>query len=243
MRFLPAGILLVLAGLAGWWAQAARDDAGILPSPGRVPLGGFEPFAVDVLYLRANELIEEQRLPEAITAVRLVTELQPRVPEGWATLGHTIAWRNSESSGDPEEQWKYVREALQIFDRGILFNPDSYLLRFELGILLLQRLAVREDILSIAEREMSVHPIALALSSFKEAARIQPDSIWPIRGMAESARLLGLRLLEKGDHNGAKEALREALGRFEQLIERSEAEVAERRVGEIKATLEDLSGR
>ncbi len=243
MRFLPAALLLVLAGLSGLLAGRAREAAGIIPSPAQIPLGGFEPLAVDILYLRADQLIKEQRLPEAIAAVRLVTELQPRVPDGWAVLGNTIAWRNSESSGDPEEQWKYAREALVILERGIEYNPDSQKLRFALGIFFLLRLESQEDIRPVAERELGAPPTAFALKAFHEADRIRPDD-WPvISGMAESARLYGLRLLELGDPIGAEPVLRESLKHFERLFERSGADVARLRISEIRATLEELSGR
>jgi len=242
MRFLPAAILLVLAGLAGLLADAARDEAGIIPSPGRVPLGGFEPLAVDVLFLRADQLLQEQRLPEAMAAVRLVTELQPRVPDGWAVLGHFIAWRNSESSADPEEKWKYAREALRIYQRGLLHNPDSYDLQFDFGIFALGRLT-RDDIRSVAERELGVPPSALALSAFREAERLRPDKRPAIAGMGESARLLGLRLIDRGDRDGAEIALRESLTQFGRLIKQSDTAELQDKMSEIRATLKGLSGR
>jgi len=243
MRFLPAALLLLLAGLSGLLAERARVAAGIISSPAQIPLGGFEPLAVDVLYLRADELIEAQRLPEAIAAVRLLTELQPRVPDGWAVLGKVIAWRNSESSGDPEEQWKYAREALEIFERGIEYNPDSQQLHFALGVFFLMRLTMREDIRPVAERELGAPPSAFALKAFHESDRLRSDD-WPaISGMAESARRLGLRLLELGDRSGAKAALRESLEHFERLFDRSGADVAREQIDRIRATLEELSGR
>ncbi len=243
MRFLPAAILLVLAGLGGLLADAARDDAGIIPSPGRVPLGGFEPLAVDLLFLRADQLLQEQRLPEAMAAVRLVTELQPRVPDGWAVLGHYIAWRNSESSGDPEEQWKYAREALGIYRRGLRHNPDSYDLQFAFGMFVLARLTAREDIRPIAERELGEPPSALALSAFRKAVHLRPDERPAIAGVGESARLLGLRLLERGDRDGARSALRESLTNFERLIERSDTTELQDKLSKIRSTLDELSRR
>lgn len=243
MKFLPAAILLILAGLAGLLAEQAREDAGIIPSPGRVPLGGFEPLAVDMLFLRADQLIAEQRLPEAMAAVRLVTELQPRVPDGWAVLGHFIAWRNSESSGDPEAQWKYAREALGIYQRGLRHNPDSYDLWFAFGIFVLERLTAREDLRPIAERELGVPPSSLALSAFRESERLRPGDSPSIAGMAGSARIYGLKLLEQGDRDGAVRTLRESLMNFERLTERSDTPELQRKIGEIRTTLKGLEGR
>jgi tetratricopeptide (TPR) repeat protein len=243
MKFLPAAILLVLAGLAGLLAESARDDAGIISSPAQVPLGGFEPLAVDLLFLRAEKLIEEQRLPEAIAAVRLVTELQPRVPDAWSILGNTIAWRNSESSGDPEEQWKYAREAITIFERGLEHNPDSKQLYFSFGIFFLMRLVEDEDLRPVAERELGAPPAAFALKAFHEADRLSPDD-WPvISGMAESARLYGLRLIKLEDWTGAKAALKESIRHFERLFDRSGGEVLQKKLNAIRAILEDLESR
>jgi tetratricopeptide (TPR) repeat protein len=243
MKFLPAAVLLFLAGLAGLAMERARTEAGIVPSPSRIPLGGFEPLAVNLLYLRADALIGEQRLPEAITAVRLVTELQPRVPDGWAVLGNCIAWRNSESASDPEAEWKYAAEGLKVFERGLVHNPRSQKLYFALGIFFLMRLESQDDIRSIAERELGGLPSAYALAAFKKAEELRSGDKPTLSGMAESSRLLGYTLLERGHRTEARAALTESLGYFETLAEDSRGDVASTRVGEIRAALEGLEGR
>jgi len=100
--------------------------------------------AVDLFYLRATALISEQRLPEAIAAIRVVTELQPHVAEGWAMLGSLLAWRNSATARDAAEQWRYAREGLSIVERGIAWNPSSPALASAYAELLFLRV-VREE--------------------------------------------------------------------------------------------------
>ena len=119
MRALPAAIaaaLLALAGGTGLLLSRAHEAGGLPASPASVPLGGFEPVAVDLFYLRALKQIADQRLPEAIASIRVVTELQPRVAEGWALLGSLLAWRNSSSPAP--EQWKFARKGFGSWSGG-----------------------------------------------------------------------------------------------------------------------------
>ncbi|MHC4861431.1 MAG: hypothetical protein ACYTDY_15220, partial [Planctomycetota bacterium] len=138
--FLPLP-LLALAALSGRHLETIREEAGIPRSAARVPLGGFEPVAVSLLWIRQYDLLEQHRLSEAVAAIRLVTELQPRVADGWALLGSLLAWQVSESSGDPEEQWRWAEAAIALLHRGLEHNPDAEPILLELGMVHIQRLA------------------------------------------------------------------------------------------------------
>lgn len=234
--------LLLAAGLSGLWLDRVRDDAGIVPSPGRIPLGGFEPVAVDLLYLRATDLLDQQRLPEALTNIRLVTELQPRVAEGWAFLGTLLAWRNSESAGDPEEEWRYAREGIEVLRRGLEHNPDSPHLWFALASLAWSRVAADPALVPLAERDLGETPARIAREAFRRLGEVDPEAppYNSIAGQAETGRLLGLRLLETGDREGAREALIGALDRFEELARDPENREALRRSREIRQVLQGL---
>jgi hypothetical protein len=238
----PVLCLLLLAGLSGLWVEHVRERTGIVPSPGRVPLGGFEPLAVDLLYLRATDLLNQQRLPEAVTSIRLVTELQPRVAEGWALLGTLLAWRISESSGDPEEEWRFARQGYRVILRGLEHNPDSYHLTFALAQLAWMRLAVDPELVPLVERDLGLTPARIARKAFRRLLEVDPEA--PpgpgIAGEAETGRLLGLRLLERGEREEAKKALRASLGLFRGIAADPEATEAQRRVEEIRELLRDL---
>ncbi len=240
---LSAGILLALAAGTGLLAERARERAGVEPLPGRVPLGGFEPLAVDLFYLRASSLLEEQRLPEALAAIRVVTELQPRVAEGWAILGTLVAWRNSESAGSAADEWRYVREGLGLVERGTVLNPDSPSLWAARARLWMFRVcddeAVRAEAEREAERDGGALPEREACDAWRRYRELA-DSPHARAGLAEAARRLGYRLLSRGDHPAAAAALSEALPLFREIAADPSAEPARRRVSEIETTLRDL---
>lgn len=241
MRHLLAIPLLLLAGGAGLLLETAREDAGVPASAARIPLGGFEPLAVDLLFLRAESLRAQRRLPEALAAIRLVTELQPRVSDGWEYLAHTLAWETSESAGSPEEQWPWVRESLGVLRRGLELNPDSASLRLALGLVYLNRLALRDDIAPLAERELGAPPAALAREVFRGLLDREPSEA-AREGLAGSALLLAGLKEERGEVDGALELYREALPLYERFGEDPEAPEARAAAEEIRRRIAALEG-
>ena len=239
---LPPLILLALAAFTGSELESARDSAGIPRSAARVPLGGFEPGAVSLLWLRQEELLEERRLSEAVATIRLVTELQPRVPDAWALLGGLLAWHVSDSSGDPEEQWRWTEEALRIFGRGIEHNPDAPKILFELGFVYAQRLShdLFPDLHAVAARHLGRPPEALALEAFRELAAREPDYAPYAVMRGETARQLAFRRLEQGDEAAAIPALEEARDVLRPLSEDPDSGQIRERLEQIERLLERL---
>ncbi|MCU0727706.1 MAG: hypothetical protein MUE73_18255 [Planctomycetes bacterium] len=234
-----AAACLLVAGASGLALERATSGAGRPAAAASVPLGGFEPVAVDLFYFRATTLLSEQRLPEALAAIRVVTELQPRVAEGWALLGFLLAWRNSATSGNPEEQWRFAREGLRIIERGIEWNPVSPALASVHAELLLMRVVGEEGVRGVAEREWGRPPEAAARDAFRRLCTLKPSK-HALTGFAEASRLLGERLLAKGDRTGAAAAFREALPIFREIAEDPEAAPARLRAEEIGRRLRDL---
>jgi tetratricopeptide (TPR) repeat protein len=234
-----AAASLVLAGGAGLLLERIHGEAGPPATSASIPLGGFEPVAVDLFYFRATELMAAQRLPEALAAIRVVTELQPRVAEAWTLLGFLLAWRNSATSGDAGEQWRFAREGLRIIERGIEWNPSSPALASVHAELLLLRVVGDEKVRWEAEREMGRPPEAAARDAFRRLGELRASS-HASTGFAEAARLLGERLLSRGDRAGAAAAFREALPIFRKIAEDPEAAPARQRVEEIDRRLRDL---
>ena len=237
--FLVPAALLALAGLTGGMLDDVREEAGIVRSAARVPLGGLEPLAIDLLYLRANAFIGERRLPEAVAAIRLVTELQPRIEEGWAFLSTYLAWRNSESAASPEDEWRFVREGLDVLLRGLEHNRGSRHLQFALAHLYYGRMTLMEDIRPVAERELGAPPSFFAMEAFEKLFALDPTSI-NRAGLADSARLYGQRLVELGRVAEALPVLRESRRHFARLGEDPEAGISRVRVEEIDRLIAEI---
>jgi len=237
---IAAAGLLVLAGMTGVALENARREAGVEPTVARVPLGGFEPLAVNLHYLRAETLFAERRLPEAIAAVRVVTELQPRVADAWSILGSIFFWQVSESSGDPEERWRWAKEGLAVLDRGLELNPDARPILRTKGTLVMDVLCADAEVRAIAERELGRPPESIARETFQTLVRIDPSSIlWELR-LADTTALLAEQMLAKGDTATARALFQEALVVLRRFADGPDPGLTPEKVRRIEKRLEEL---
>jgi len=220
-RFLLPLLLFVVAGLAGRFVTTIRRDEGIPVSVARIPLGGFEPLAVSYLWMRAEEMREAGGLPEAVASYRLVTELQPHVGPAWALPAHLLVWTRSDGE-DPEAEWRWVREGLDLLHRGLALSPDDTEILWAFGLTYYRRLALEEHLRPVAVRELGRMPEELAVEAFRALDRLDPgDAVTAY--LTDSLRLLGRRADEAGETERALAAYREVLPRLLALAEKSEA--------------------
>ena len=80
---------VALAGFASNAARCARSDStepAVSPSDfgGLVVLSGFRPVAVDLLWMRAEELARERRYYELLSLYNLITTIDPHFEAAWA---------------------------------------------------------------------------------------------------------------------------------------------------------------
>jgi hypothetical protein len=173
---LLAVVLLVLAGLAGRRLTAVRREAGIRMSAARVPLGGFEPLAVSFLWMRAVERRQAGDLPGAVTAYRLVTELSPRVGPAWALPAHLLVFTQS-ANDDPEVQWRWIREGLDLLERGLELNPDEPELLLTLGLAYYGPISGDPAVREVAIRDLGRTPEDLAVETFTRLRDVDPGEV------------------------------------------------------------------
>jgi tetratricopeptide (TPR) repeat protein len=203
----------------------------------RVPLGGFEPLAVSFLWMRAEELREAGELPEAVANYRLVTELSPRVGPAWALPAHLLLWTQSEAE-DPDAEWRWVKEAIALLERGLSLDPDDPELLAGLGLAYYARLSLTDDLRPKALAELSRMPEELAVETFRRLVEVRPDRAAEAY-LTDSLRLLAERHDENGDTAAALARYRELLPRLEAASGRSawareQAERIRRRIGELE---------
>jgi hypothetical protein len=237
-RLLAAALaLLVLAGLSGWELVRRREAAGIPVSPSRVALGGFEPLAVNLLWLRAESFRDAGRLTESTATWRLLTEIEPHVAEGWAFPAWMLVWTEARS-GNPEREWSWVRRGLDLLERGLEFNPGSEQILMTLGLVYYRRLATEPEIYAVARERLGRRPEQAAVEVLERLAAKRPGLLLGTR--ADSWRLLGERRLADGDRAGAREAFARALPLWRRIVADKDSAEAERIANEIRSRLDSL---
>ena len=91
---------------------AAAFAAGLLlatPAAAMAPTPAAESATADMDYVRAVELIDERRYPEAVTLLRLVVNRNPENADAWSRLGYA-----ARKSGDREKGELYYGKALAL---------------------------------------------------------------------------------------------------------------------------------
>lgn len=232
--------LLVAAGALGRFTEQARRDAGIPLVRARVPLGGFEPLAVDLLWLRAEALRSESHLIEAAAAYRLVMELEPKVDGAWTLPASLLAWTDA-TSGDPEREWAWISRALDLLRRGLEENPDSPAILRRLGIIYYRRIAKEEDVYEIARRHLGEPPEIAAIRTFGRLLDREPGIA--VAFIADSWVLLAGRYDAAGDLVRAREAYERALPLWRRIAEETKSGEAAAEADRIADRLESLPPR
>ena len=109
-------------------------------------LGTFRGLAVDVLWIRAEELQNKGDYFEAQTLAEWITTLQPRFANVWDFQAHNMAYNISVRAEDPFERWGWVSRGMELLrTRGIPLNPQSPKLYEELGWILMNKIGGKLD--------------------------------------------------------------------------------------------------
>ncbi|HVR72772.1 MAG TPA: hypothetical protein VMT52_00495 [Planctomycetota bacterium] len=175
-------------GLAPRWVErtggSAAEDLGarwvVLSS---AALGVLRPLAIDFLWLRAAFLQADGSFFEAEALSRLITRLEPRLPDVWAFVAHNLAY-NIPPSFPPRERYTWVLRGLRLLrDEGLVFNPRSAAIHFQLAFTYRHKIGLdldeagrfyRAELADTFEAGNGEPPADQALL---EAWRLEPDRV------------------------------------------------------------------
>lgn len=130
--------LVALSGAAGGAARSARGESAIPAlTPGDlasvVVMSGFRPIAVDILWIRADDLTMERRYYELLPLYKLITSLDPYFEGAWVYNSHNLAFNLAQLESVPEKRWQWMREGLLYATEGIKKNPGSDQIAFAIA--------------------------------------------------------------------------------------------------------------
>ncbi|MEO5803283.1 MAG: hypothetical protein ABIR24_07110 [Verrucomicrobiota bacterium] len=111
-----------------------------------VALGGFRGLISNALWIRANDLQENDKFFEAVQLADWITKLEPHVGQVWFFLGWNMAYNISVKFSDPADRWRWVQRGIELFrDQGLLWNPDETLLYRELSWIFQHKMGANLD--------------------------------------------------------------------------------------------------
>jgi len=136
-----------LGSMRSKWSRRTPKE-GFPPSLvlGTQMLGSFRGMLVVGLWLRATTLQEEGRYYELMQLYDWITQLEPGLESVWSYAGWNASYNISVAMDTPEERWRWVQNGLSILrDRGLYYNPRSYLLHHHLSWIYFHKVGATSD--------------------------------------------------------------------------------------------------
>ncbi len=99
-----------------------------------VALGGFRGLIANLLWIRANDLQNEDKYFEQVQLSDWITKLEPTFVQVWLVQAWNMAYNISVKFRDPYDRWRWVQQGIELLrDQGIRYNPKEALLYRELA--------------------------------------------------------------------------------------------------------------
>ncbi len=99
-----------------------------------VALGGFRGLIANVLWIRANDLQQDEKYFEMVQLADWITKLQPQFTSVWIHQAWNMAYNISIKFPNKEDRWHWVYAGIKLLrDEALRFNPHEPLIYREIG--------------------------------------------------------------------------------------------------------------
>lgn len=113
---------------------ATLDNAPPMLAFTTVALGGFRGLISNYLWIRANDLQQDDKFFEAAQLANWITDLEPHFSQVWIFQGWNMAYNISVKFKDYSDRWRWVENGITLLrDKGLRYNPDDVLIYRELA--------------------------------------------------------------------------------------------------------------
>ena len=93
-----------------------------------VALGGFRGLIANALWIRANDLQQDDKFFEAAQLASWITELEPSFTQVWLFQAWNMAYNISVKFKDFPDRWRWVERGIELLrDEGLRYNPNNVL--------------------------------------------------------------------------------------------------------------------
>jgi hypothetical protein len=111
-----------------------------------VALGGFRGLISNMLWIRANDLQQEDKYFEMVQLSDWITKLEPHFVDVWRVQAWNMAYNISVKFKDPEDRWLWVERGIQLLrDKAIPINPKETLIYRDLSWLFQHKIGQNLD--------------------------------------------------------------------------------------------------
>jgi hypothetical protein len=112
----------------------ALDNAPPVLAFTTVALGGFRGLIANALWIRANDLQQDDKFFEAAQLATWITELEPSFTQVWLFQAWNMAYNISVKFKDFPDRWRWVERGIELLrDEGLRYNPNDILIYRELA--------------------------------------------------------------------------------------------------------------
>jgi hypothetical protein len=99
-----------------------------------VALGGFRGLISNALWIRANDLQDEDKFFEMAQLANWITILEPHFVQVWLVQAWNMAYNISVKFKDYADRWRWVEQGVELLrDQGLRYNPNETLIYRELS--------------------------------------------------------------------------------------------------------------
>src|SRR3982751_3255483 len=99
-----------------------------------VALGGFRGLISNLLWIRANDLQEEDKFFEMMQLADWITKLEPHFPQVWVFQAWNMAYNISVKFKDASDRWRWLQRGIELLrDEGLKYNPNDPLIHQQLS--------------------------------------------------------------------------------------------------------------
>lgn len=111
-----------------------------------VALGGLRGLIANALWIRMNDLQNDDKFFEMVQLADWTTALEPHFTQVWTHQAWNMAYNVSVKFKNPEDRWNWVQRGIQLLrDRAIPLNPDAPLLYRDLSWLFQHKIGQNLD--------------------------------------------------------------------------------------------------
>lgn len=111
-----------------------------------VALGGFRGLIANVLWIRMNDLQQDDKFYEMVQLADWITKLEPHFAEVWSMQAWNMAYNVSVKFKEPQDRWRWVQRGFELIrDQGLAWNPTEPVLYWQLSYIFQHKMGQNLD--------------------------------------------------------------------------------------------------